>query len=50
MLQNRPEHAEDISNVYLLNQIFESVSDLFGKRNIKQDRTPPYGIICVSIS
>ena len=24
-----PEHAEDISSVYLLNQIFESVSDFF---------------------
>ena len=27
----QPEHAEDIGSVYLLNQIFESVSDLFAK-------------------
>ena len=33
MLQNDflPKHDEDISSVYLLNQIFESVSDLFAK-------------------
>ena len=28
----RPEHAEDISYVYLVNQIFESVSDLFANK------------------
>ena len=28
---SRPEHAEDISSIYLLNQIFKSVSDLFAK-------------------
>ena len=27
----QPEHAEDTGSVYLLNQIFESVSDLFTK-------------------
>ena len=26
-----PEHAEDISHVYDVNQIFDSVSDLFVK-------------------
>ena len=51
----RPEHATDIS-VYLLNQIFESVSDLpkskkdIKERNIKKDITPTYIIVCVSIS
>ena len=39
MLQNDffwPEHAEDISSVYLLNQTFESVSDLFAKERSKR--------------
>ena len=33
LLQNdfRPEHVEDISSVYLLNLIFETVSELFAK-------------------
>ena len=41
------EHAEDISYVYLLNQIFESVSNLFVKEISKKDRTPTYGIDCM---
>ena len=28
----KPKHAEDISYFYVLNQIFESVSDLFAKQ------------------
>ena len=32
----RSEHAEDISSVYLLNQIFESISDLFAKEISKR--------------
>ena len=32
----QPEHAEDISCVYLLNQIFESVSDLLAKEISKE--------------
>ena len=36
----RPEHAEDISSVYLLNQIFESISDLFAKEISRKDMTP----------
>ena len=32
----RPEHAEVISYVYVVNQIFESVSDLFAKKNQKR--------------
>ena len=32
----RPEHDEDISSIYLLNQIFESVSDLFAKEILKK--------------
>ena len=31
-----PEYAEDISTDYLLNQIFESVSDLFAKEISKR--------------
>ena len=30
------QHAEDISSVYLSNQIFESVSDLFTKEISKR--------------
>ena len=45
----RPEHAETTSIVYLLNQIFESVSDLFVKKNIKKDMTTTYIIVCVYI-
>ena len=41
-----PEHAEDISGVYLSNQIFEFISDL----NIKMDMTPTYIIVCVCVS
>ena len=40
-----PENAEDISSVYLLNQIFESISDL----DIKNDMTPTYIIVCVCV-
>ena len=32
----QPEHAEDISSVYLLNQTFESVSELFAKEMSKR--------------
>ena len=45
----QPEHAADISSVYLLNQIFESVSDLFVKEI--SNRTGPLTIelfVCVS--
>ena len=35
MIIFRPEHAEDISNGYVENEIFEPVSDLFGKQNQK---------------
>ena len=31
-----PEHAEDISSVYLLNQIFEFVSDLYVEEKSKR--------------
>ena len=42
-----PEQAEHISSVYLLNQIFESVSDLFAKEN---DMNPYlYNRLCVYI-
>ena len=27
----QPEHAEDVGYIYLINQIFESISDLFMK-------------------
>ena len=37
----QPEHAEDISSVYLLNQTFESVSDLFVKKISKKVMTLP---------
>ena len=36
----RPEHDEDISYVYVVNQIFEVVSDLFAKQIWK--RIGPY--------
>ena len=45
----QPEHAGDISSVYLLNQIFESVSDLFVKEISKKDMTPTYVIVCVCV-
>ena len=38
-----PEYAEDIGSVCLLNQIFESVSDLFAKEISKR-------IVCVCIN
>ena len=42
-----PEHAEDIGSVYLLNQIFDSISDL----DIEKDMTPYlYHSLCVCIS
>ena len=50
LLQNdfRPEYAEDISCVCFLNQIFESVSDLFiHEGNIQKDRNLSYIIVCV---
>ena len=44
----RPERAEDISSVYLLNQIFESVSDLFAKEIFKKWYDPNlYNCLCV---
>ena len=43
-----PEHAEDISCVYVVNQIYESVSDLFEKQNIGKDRALPMALfVCV---
>ena len=46
MLKNdfRPEHAEDNSSVYLLNQVFESVSDIYVKEISK--RIGPYLYNC----
>ena len=44
----RPEHAENTSSVYLLNQIFESVSDLFVKEISKRIWSPPIWLfVCV---
>ena len=45
-----PEHAEDISRVYLVNQIFESISDLFTKEISKKDIIPPCITVCVCVS
>ena len=43
-----PENAEDISDVYVVNQIFESFSDLFEKQNIEKDRPLPMALfVCV---
>ena len=42
----RPEQAVDISSVYLLNQIFESVSDLLAKEISK--RIGPKYCVCIS--
>ena len=44
-----PEHAENINYVYLINQIFESVSDVFSKQ-ILESIGPTYGIVFVCIS
>ena len=46
----RPEYVEDTSSVYLLNQIFESVSDLFAEEISKKDMTLTYMIVCMCIS
>ena len=46
----RPDHAENISSVYLLNQLFESVSCLFAKEISKKNITPTYKIVYVCIS
>ena len=48
MLQNdffRPELAEDVSYFYLLNQIFESVSDIFAKEISKMISIGPLPVI-----
>ena len=45
----QPEHAEDISSIYLLNQIFESVSDLLEKENQKGYDPYLYNCLCVYI-
>ena len=37
------------SSCHPLNQLFESVSGLFAKKNIKKDITSSYKIICVCI-
>ena len=46
----RHEHAKDISYVYMVNEIFESVSNLFAKQISKKDRRNTYGIVFVRIS
>ena len=46
----RPEHAEDISYVYVVNQIFEVVSDLFAKQISKRIGPYLYGIAFMCIS
>ena len=43
-----PEGAEDINYVYVLNQIFESVSNLWNK--YQNGYAPTYGIVFVCIS
>ena len=50
-----PEYAEDIIHEYVVNQIFESVSEVLKKTkkqktNIKKDRPSTYGIVFVCIS
>ena len=35
-----PEHAEDIVNVYVVNQILESVSSLYAKKQISKEIGP----------
>ena len=44
-----PEHAENISYIYVVNQIFVSVSGLFAKQILKKIG-PTYGIIFACIS
>ena len=45
----RPKHAEDISYVYLLHQIFDSASYLYPKE-ISKRRLPVYMELFVCIS
>ena len=40
----QPKHAEDISYVYVFNQIFESVSNIFAKQ-ISKSLAPTYGFV-----
>ena len=43
----RPEHAEDISYVYEVNQTFESVSNLYATKKKKKDILPTC-FVCIS--
>ena len=43
----QPEHAEDISYVYVVNQMFESVSDLFAKHVSERIGPLPMVLFCV---
>ena len=45
----RPEHAGDISYVFVIKQIFESVSNLFAKQ-MSKTIAPTYGTVLVRIS
>ena len=51
-LQNdfQARHAKDLSYVYVVNQTFKSVSNLFAKVNINKDRPPTDAFFCVCIS
>ena len=45
----RPEHAEDIISIYLLNQIFETVSDLRKKHQKGYDPYLYLLFVCVHL-
>ena len=45
----QPEHAGDITSVYLLNEIFESISDLFAKEILIQKGYDPYLYDCLCV-